>query len=335
MALISSALVQYPDPPARTNHSLGLGELPGLWAAAQHDLRLAFAKGAGTAAAGPATAAAPAAAAAQTPTEQPCSSPQPLENQKNAAESEQASGCRSQAGCNSPACGGIAGSGHMERPSPAFSCSGRSFDDCWRADGAGPSAATLLAKLRWATLGPQYNWTTRAYEPAAPHRPLPPALGQLAVRLAAAATAVTQQYSSAACWAANAPSAPSAQPPGARPYAPDAALVNYYREGDTLGGHQDDVERDMTQPIVSLSLGCDAVFLMGGPTRDEPPTALRLRSGDALVLAWPARMCYHGVPRVLAGTFVAPPAAEPAAEDAALLQHMARCRVNISIRAVA
>ncbi len=50
----------------------------------------------------------------------------------------------------------------------------------------------------------------------------------------------------------------------------------------------------MAQPIVSVSLGCDAVFLMGGHTRHVPPSALRLRSGDVLVLAGPARACYHG-----------------------------------------
>ena len=44
------------------------------------------------------------------------------------------------------------------------------------------------------------------------------------------------------------------------------ALVNYYREGETLGGHVDDVERDQDAPIVALSLGCSAVFLLGGAT---------------------------------------------------------------------
>lgn len=47
------------------------------------------------------------------------------------------------------------------------------------------------------------------------------------------------------------------------------ALVNYYRQGNTLGGHKDDVEQDKTTPIVALSLGCDAIFLLGG--RDLSP----------------------------------------------------------------
>ena len=50
------------------------------------------------------------------------------------------------------------------------------------------------------------------------------------------------------------------------------ALVNYYRQGDTLGGHKDDVEQDKTAPIVALSLGCDAIFLLGG--RDPSPLSV-------------------------------------------------------------
>ena len=48
------------------------------------------------------------------------------------------------------------------------------------------------------------------------------------------------------------------------------ALVNYYHEGDTLGGHRDDVERDQSAPIVAISLGCDAIFLLGG---DDAPSS--------------------------------------------------------------
>lgn len=64
--------------------------------------------------------------------------------------------------------------------------------------------------------------------------------------------------------------------------------------GDTLNGHVDDVERDLRQPIVTFSLGAEAVYLHGGPTRDTPPAALLLRSGDVCVLTAQARLCYHG-----------------------------------------
>lgn len=133
-------------------------------------------------------------------------------------------------------------------------------------------------------------------------------------------------------------------------FRPDAAIVNYYREGDTLNGHCDDAEADLAKPIVTVSLGCDAVFLIGGPTRDQAPTALCLRSGDVVVMGGPARRCYHGLPRILPGMpphwdLLAAAAAEEAeatgagvegAEQAALVrqcwQAMQACRVNISIR---
>ncbi len=48
---------------------------------------------------------------------------------------------------------------------------------------------------------------------------------------------------------------------------------------------QDDAEGAPEQPLVSASVGCDAVFLIGGATRDVPPTALLLRSGDVVVMS--------------------------------------------------
>lgn len=42
------------------------------------------------------------------------------------------------------------------------------------------------------------------------------------------------------------------------------------------------------------SLGCKAVFLLGGPTRDDPPLAMFVRSGDVVLMAGSARHCFHG-----------------------------------------
>ena len=113
-------------------------------------------------------------------------------------------------------------------------------------------------------------------------------------------------------------------------YKPDTALVNFYREGDTLGGHKDDAEEHADCPIVSLSLGCDAVFLIGGATKDVAPTAVWIHSGDAVVLSGSARQCYHGVPRVLPGRMsfdITSPAS-----DKEVAAYMQTTRVNISIR---
>lgn len=80
---------------------------------------------------------------------------------------------------------------------------------------------------------------------------------------------------------------------------PEAAIVNYYPLGTCMGGHLDDAEHTLEHPIVSLSMGCSGVFLLGGRTKDIPPAALLLRSGDAVVMAGESRHCYHGVPAIL------------------------------------
>ncbi|MCH91105.1 alpha-ketoglutarate-dependent dioxygenase alkB-like, partial [Trifolium medium] len=42
-------------------------------------------------------------------------------------------------------------------------------------------------------------------------------------------------------------------------FQPEAAIVNYFASGDTLGGHLDDMEADWSKPIVSLRY-CADVF---------------------------------------------------------------------------
>lgn len=51
----------------------------------------------------------------------------------------------------------------------------------------------------------------------------------------------------------------------------------------------------MEQPIVSLSMGSSAVFLLGGRTRDKAPLPILIRSGDVVVMGRQSRLCYHGV----------------------------------------
>ena len=44
----------------------------------------------------------------------------------------------------------------------------------------------------------------------------------------------------------------------------------------------------------SFSLGCKAIFLLGGKSRDDDPLAMFLRSGDAVLMSGEARECFHG-----------------------------------------
>lgn len=78
-------------------------------------------------------------------------------------------------------------------------------------------------------------------------------------------------------------------------FEPDACLMNSYEPGTRLSLHRDENERDLTQPIVSVSLGLRAVFLFGGDKRSDRPRRIGLESGDVVVWGGPLRLVYHGV----------------------------------------
>jgi alkylated DNA repair protein alkB family protein 1 len=110
----------------------------------------------------------------------------------------------------------------------------------------------------------------RNYDVSLPHNKIPDLLSALAKKMAIPAM------------------------PSGEEFKPEAAIVNYYGPSDMLGGHVDDMEADWSKPIVSISLGCKCIFLLGGKTRDEVPTAMFLRSGDIVLMAGEARECFHG-----------------------------------------
>jgi alkylated DNA repair protein (DNA oxidative demethylase) len=83
---------------------------------------------------------------------------------------------------------------------------------------------------------------------------------------------------------------------------PDCCLVNFYGEGARMGLHQDRDEADFSYPIVSVSLGDEALFRIGGSTRKGPTQSFWLTSGDVLVLDGTARLAHHGVDRIRFGS---------------------------------
>jgi len=105
--------------------------------------------------------------------------------------------------------------------------------------------------------------------------------------------------------------------PGAR--TPDCCLVNFYGANAKMGLHQDRDEADFGQPVVSISLGDDGLFRIGGTERGGKTQSIWLASGDVLVLGGEARLAYHGLDRIRTGS-------------AALLQDGGR--INLTLRVV-
>ena len=83
---------------------------------------------------------------------------------------------------------------------------------------------------------------------------------------------------------------------------PECCLVNLYRADARMGLHQDRDEAALDMPVVSVSLGCDALFRIGGTTRKAKTQSLKLRSGDVLSFGGAARLAFHGIDRILPGT---------------------------------
>lgn len=83
---------------------------------------------------------------------------------------------------------------------------------------------------------------------------------------------------------------------------PDCCLVNFYTGAARMGLHQDRDEADFAWPVLSISLGDEALFRVGGTTRGGPTRSLWLRSGDVAILGGAARLAFHGIDRVRPGS---------------------------------
>ncbi|MDB5407448.1 MAG: alkB [Rhodospirillales bacterium] len=89
--------------------------------------------------------------------------------------------------------------------------------------------------------------------------------------------------------------AEAAEAAGFSGFRPDACLVNRYTPGARLSLHQDRNERDLGQPIVSVSLGLPAIFLWGAKRRAGKVRRIPLIHGDVMVWGGPDRLTFHGV----------------------------------------
>jgi alkylated DNA repair protein alkB family protein 1 len=167
----------------------------------------------------------------------------------------------------------------------------------------------VLPRLRWLTLGHQYNWTKKEYHfDRVP--PFPSSLSDTTFHIVKAIESLTNYGSSR--------------------WKPEAGIVNFYQVGDSLMAHQDRSEINTEAPLLSISIGLDCVFLMGTEDRNEKPIALKLSSGDLIVMYGKGRRAFHGVPRVFPGT--APTYLQN--WDPLFSEYISHTRININIRQV-
>ena len=126
----------------------------------------------------------------------------------------------------------------------------------------------LEKRLRWTTLGGQYDWTAKVY----PEGPPPPFPEDVAELLRAAFPETEAQ----------------------------AAILNVYSAGDTLSAHRD-VSEECDVGLISVSFGCDGLFMI---SHDDGAGCeiIRLRSGDAVYMNGPSRFAWHGVPKIIPDT---------------------------------
>ncbi|KAL7000671.1 DNA-(apurinic or apyrimidinic site) lyase, partial [Sarracenia purpurea var. burkii] len=61
-------------------------------------------------------------------------------------------------------------------------------------------------------------------------------------------------------------------------------MVKYFGLEDMLRGHLDEVKVDWSKTVISIDLGCRAIFSLGGKPRDDFPLTLFLRSGGVILI---------------------------------------------------
>ncbi|TFK42638.1 hypothetical protein BDQ12DRAFT_623854 [Crucibulum laeve] len=196
--------------------------------------------------------------------------------------------------------------------------------------------SSLLYKLRWANIGWYYHWGTKQYDFTKGKGTIDEELREVCK---SAVTSINWDQvfeGSADQWGDAGPEWKTWD----KAYEPDAGIVNFYQTKDTLMAHVDRSEVCATSPLVSISLGNAAVFLIGGLTRDSEPVPIILRSGDVVIMSGPAcRRAYHGVPRILDGTLPPHLEVDSMAEDERsewepYENYMRTTRINVNVRQV-
>jgi alkylated DNA repair protein alkB family protein 1 len=195
-------------------------------------------------------------------------------------------------------------------------------------------------KLSWTTMGYHYDWTQRAYHEGCKSN-MPTLVRDLAIQFARTSLLLERKGSSTDVQ-----------------FTPSASIVNYYNQKSNMGGHKDDLELATDKPIVSISVGLPAIFLLGGKSKeDEPILPILVRPGDVMCMGGDSRMNFHGMARLLPTTVPLsnissnmsptidqqvsldgfPQASKdtiPETDKTALEEYLSQHRININVRQV-
>ncbi|KAN0076875.1 hypothetical protein V8E55_010730 [Tylopilus felleus] len=196
------------------------------------------------------------------------------------------------------------------------------------------SASDLVPKLRWANIGWSYHWGNKQYDFSKGKGEIDSFVQALCKRAVGIVPWEKVFGDDLDGWGDD------NWRSWKDTYEPDAGIVNFYQTKDTLMAHVDRSEVCATSPLVSISLGNAAIFLIGGLTRDIEPIPILLRSGDVLIMSGPAcRRAYHGVPRILEHTLPTHFSQPSEGSDEVMdwepyKDYMCTTRININVRQV-
>lgn len=157
-----------------------------------------------------------------------------------------------------------------------------------------------FAKLCWTTMGYHYDWTMRCY-----HRTVKSEMPR--------EIKILGKIGASTAWL-HGPTRPCSVEPSTAAnaqYMASASIVNYYNSKSVMGGHRDDLEIALDKPLVSISMGRPAIFILGQSTREESPVVpILVRPGDIMIMSGPCRLYYHAMATLLPESVTLP---EPSA----------------------
>lgn len=140
-------------------------------------------------------------------------------------------------------------------------------------------AQFLQKKLRYVTLGSQYDWSTRSYTETTP-TPFPEDIARF----------VTTLFQHA--------------------FKPESGVVLLYSTKDFMPVHRD-VSEECERGLASFTLGCDGLFVIARDRhegeaeredREQQIVCIRVRSGDVVQMGGETRWAWHAMPKIMGNT---------------------------------